>query len=56
MDLSKAFDCLNHELFDCKVIAYGFSTSGLRLIHSYLNERKQRVKINGSFSTWREQR
>ena len=32
----------------------GFSVSALRLIHSYLSERKQRVKINGSFSTWRE--
>ena len=54
MDLSKAFDCLNHELLIAKLSAYGFSMSALRLIHSYLNERKQRVKINGSFSTWRE--
>ena len=54
MDLSKAFDCLNHELLIAKLSAYGFSTSALRLIHSYLNERKQMVKVNGSFSTWRE--
>ena len=54
MDLSKAFDCLNHGLLIAKLNAYGFSTSALRLIHSYLNERKQRVKINGSFSTWKE--
>ena len=54
MDLSKAFDCLNHELLIAKLSAYGFSISALRLIHSYLNERKQRVKMNGSFSTWRE--
>ncbi len=54
MDLSKAFDCLNHELLIAKLSAYGFSVSALRLIHSYLSERKQRVKINGSFSTWRE--
>ena len=39
---------------DCKINAYGFSTNALRLIHSYLDERKQRVKMNGSFSTWRE--
>ena len=56
MDLSKAFDCLNHELLIAKLNAYGFSTSALRLIHSYLNERRQRVKINGSFSTWKETR
>ena len=53
MDLSKAFDCLNHELLIAKLSAYGFSPA-LRLIHSCLSERKQRVKINGSFSTWRE--
>ena len=54
MDLSKAFDCLSHELLIAKLSAYGFSPSALRLIHSYLSERKQRVKINGSFSAWRE--
>ena len=53
-DLSKAFDCLNHGLLIAKLNAYGFSTSVLRLTHSYLNERKQRVKINGSSSTWKE--
>ena len=54
MVLSKAFDCLYHKLLIAKLSAYGFSVSALRLIHSYLNERKQRVKTNGSFSTWRE--
>ena len=54
MDLSKAFDCLNHELLIAKLSAYGFAMSALRLIHSYLNERKQRAKMNGSFSIWRE--
>ena len=54
MDVSKAFDCLSHELQIAILSAYGFSPSALRLIHSYLSERKQRVKINGSFSAWRE--
>ena len=26
----------------------------LELIYSYLNERKQRVKVNGSFGVWKE--
>ena len=52
MDLLKAFDCLNHELLLAKL--YGFSRSTLKLIHSYLSNRRQRVKINGSFSTWKE--
>ncbi len=54
MDLSKAFDCLNHELLLAKLHAYGFSKSALTLIHSYLSNRRQRVKINGSFSAWKD--
>ena len=54
MDLSKAFDCLNHELLIAKLEAYGFSKRALTFIHSYLYKRKQRVKVNGSFSEWKE--
>ena len=53
MDLSKAFDCLNRGFLIVKLSAYGSSTSALWLIHSYLN-KKQRVRMNGSFSTWKE--
>ena len=51
-DLSKAFDCLPHDLIVAKLHAYGFSTESLRLIKSYLTERKQRVKMNDQFSSW----
>ena len=47
--LSKAFDCLSDELH-----AYGFSIAALRLIHSYLTNRKQRTKVNLSYSPWEE--
>ena len=54
MDLSKAFDTINHEFLVAKRNAYGFSKEKIRLIFSYLNNRKQRVKINKTLSSWRE--
>ena len=50
----KAFDFLHHELLIAKLHAYGFSFSALRLVNSYLSKRKQRAKINESFSSWEE--
>ena len=52
MDLSKAFDTLNHDLLIAKLHAYGFSYSALSLIKSYLANRWQRTKINTTFSSW----
>ena len=54
MDLSKAFDTLNHELLIAKLHAYGFEKSALKLIMSYLSNRWQRTRINNSFSSWSE--
>ena len=51
-DLSKAFDCLNHELLIAKLEAYGFDYLALAYIFSYLSCRKQRTKVNNSFSIW----
>ena len=52
MDLSKAFDTINHELLTAKLHAYGFGKEALTLIASYLSDRWQHVKINDTFSTW----
>ena len=53
-DLSKAFDCLTHELLIAKLNAYGFDINATRLIYSYLTGRKQRVKINQAYSSWKD--
>ena len=52
MDLSKAFDCINHDLLIAKLHAYGFTMDALEMVKNYLSNRKQRVKINTSFSSW----
>ena len=49
-DLSKTFGCTDHELLIAKLNGYGFDNSGLTFIYSHLSERKQRTKINSSFS------
>ena len=54
MDLSKAFDTINHELLIAKLHAYGFDKNALKLIFSYISDRWQRTKINLSFSSWSE--
>ena len=44
MDLSKAFDCVPHDLLVAKLHAYGLSKDGVTFIYSYLKRRKQGVK------------
>ena len=51
-DLSKAFDCLPHDLIIAKLSAYGYSLPALNLIQNYLANGKQRTKINDSYSPW----
>ena len=50
-DLSKAFDCLPHDLIVAKLNAYGFSLSASKLIHNYLSHWKRRTKINSAYNS-----
>ena len=53
-DLSKAFECLPHELIIATLHAYGVDMPALKLINSYLSKRRQRIKINDAYSSWSE--
>ena len=52
MDLSKAYDCLPHDLLIAKLEAYGLGYNSLRFLYSYLSNRSQRVRISSSVSDW----
>ena len=54
MDLSKAFDCLPHDLIVQKLKAYGLSNHACNLMNSYLSDLKQRVKLGNIVSQWQE--
>ena len=47
MDLSKAFDCLPYDLLIAKLEAYGLDHELVKLVYSYLKDRKQAVKFKG---------
>ena len=39
-----------HELINAKLNAYEFSKKAQLMVYNYISGRKQRVKLNGSFS------
>ena len=54
MNLSKAFDTLNHDLLIATLHEHGFDIKIPKSLHSCLTKRWQRTKVNSNFSTWSE--
>ena len=51
-DLSKAFDCLPHDLLISKMYHYGVSRASCQLVTSYFKGRYHRVKLGSARSDW----
>ena len=51
-DLSKAFDCICHDLFIAKLNAYGVDRNALKLVYDYFSDRSQKSKVGSSFSDY----
>ena len=51
MDLSKAFDSLNHELLIAKLKCYGLDQNAVEFFKSHLSNRYQCCKINITLET-----
>ena len=52
IELTKAFDCIDHQLLIVKLNAYAVDTNSLYFLASYLQRRKQRTTVNGSYSNF----
>ena len=52
--MSKAFDCIPHDLLIAKLHAYGLDEDALVLVYSYLKRRKQCIRINNTYSSFQE--
>ena len=48
-DLSKAFDCIYHDLFIAILNTYGFDRNALKLIYNYHSDRSQKNRVGYSF-------
>ena len=51
-DVSKAFDCICHNLLIAKLKAYGFNRNALKLIYDYLSDTSQKIKVSSSSSAF----
>ena len=50
MDLSKAYNCLSHDLLIAKLGAHGLDVGSLNFLLDYFSWRKNRTKVGSSYS------
>ena len=54
INLSKAYDCISHDLLIANIEAYGLHRNALKLVYSFLTNRIQRVKIGSTYSSTKQ--
>ena len=54
MDLSKAFETMDHDLLITKLGVFGFQEDALVSMKSYFTNRQQRARVKSNFSMWEE--
>ena len=52
-DISKVFDCIDHNLLITKLDAYRFEKQSIDFLHSYLTKGKQRTNADSAYSLWK---
>ena len=53
-DLTKAFNCICHDLLVAELNGYILALPDLKMIQEYLQNQKQRTKIGPSYSSWED--
>ena len=54
LDLSKAFNCVNHDILIKKMQNHGITGTPLNFFRSYLTDQYQFTRVNGYDSEWRK--
>lgn len=54
LDLTKAFDSVDHLLLLNKLFELGFSIEVIRWMYSYLSKRRHAVRDGNKLSAWRD--
>ena len=53
LDYAKAFDTVPHQRMLCQIYSLGIQGTAIDVIRAFLTGRRQRVRVNKSYSTWK---